>query len=302
MTEGFIKKLITVFSVVFVSNFVAIYVLTKPLGLEAKKVISLADIDTSNFLEENNSLDASYRSVVSEIEKYTKEKKAPKQILIEESSIFELPKLAIIMDDVGFYRHVDSIKRVPFPITPSIFPPNKIFPNTVMIAKEFTHYMVHFPMEAYNYKNSSENVLNISDSIDVFESSIEKLSKDFPSLLAINNHTGSKFTGNYKALKQFFSILDKYNYDFVDSKTTNKSLCSLVGKEYNKKVLQRDVFLDNEVDVSKIRDRLKEAVKIAKRNGQAIAICHPKIETFKALRSSKDILKDVELVYIDELL
>jgi polysaccharide deacetylase 2 family uncharacterized protein YibQ len=40
---------------------------------------------------------------------------------------------------------------------------------------------------------------------------------------------------------------------------------------------------------------------MAKKKGYAIAIGHPHKVTMQALASAKEIFKDVELVYIDEL-
>jgi len=56
------------------------------------------------------------------------------------------PKLVIIIDDVSFRSHVRAIKSLPFKITPSFFPPNKMHPNTPIYAREFKDYMVHVPI------------------------------------------------------------------------------------------------------------------------------------------------------------
>jgi polysaccharide deacetylase 2 family uncharacterized protein YibQ len=311
------KKISFLFVVVLVVNISAIFVITRPTTLEAKKVN--IEYLKNGFKESNKSLDLRYESVASKIQEYVKKRELvtskkdtrvqniiirPEIIEICDTSIIKnsLPKVAIIMDDIGFYRHADNIKKLPFPITPSIFPPNDNFPNTSKIARGFDHYMVHFPMEAYNYKNISEKAINISDSLEKLEGRVNLIVENFPNLIAINNHTGSKFTCNLNAMKKFFSVLQKYDIDFIDSKTASKTQTAKAAKLYKRALLQRDVFLDNEVDVSKIKERLKEVVRVAKRNGKAIAICHPKDETFQALMSSKDILKDVELVYINELL
>jgi len=65
--------------------------------------------------------------------------------------------------------------------------------------------------------------------------------------------------------------------------------------------LARDIFLDNIADIGYIKNQLKKAVKLAKKHGYAIAIGHPHSTTFKALATSGTILKDVDIVYIDEL-
>ncbi len=302
--------------------------------------MKVAGISKYNSFEENKTLDRAYQSVASQIEAFIKRQKSKdinktklnetniskseinttktdqnlpdinitvvKKTQIKnvkpKNSAMDLPKLAIIMDDIGFYEEIQRIKKIPFAITPSIFPPNEHYQGTPDIAKEFKHYMVHFPMEAYKYKNIKEEAIKVSDKLEVIENKVKLMQENFPNAIAINNHTGSKYTCNFDAMEQFFSVLNRYDINFIDSRTSSGSQCQEVGKLLNKKVLQRDVFLDNRADIIYIKNQLKEAVKLAKKNGKAIAICHPKDMTFEALMSCESILEGVEVVYVNELL
>jgi len=291
-----------------------------------KKVYQDRSEEFSQVFEVNKTLDKKYQSVASEIEAFIKEQRAkrestPKQVVVEEqeenltiainkknkSFITKhhkkfIPKLAIIMDDIGFEDDIERIKQIPFAITPSIFPPNEHYPNTPNIAKMFKHYMVHFPMEAYKYKNIAEEAIKVSDKIEIIDKKIKKMTIDFPNAVAINNHTGSKFTCDFHAMEQFFTVLNRYDIQFIDSRTASGSRCQDAGKFLRKKILERDVFLDNKADEEYIKKQLKEAIEIAKQNGHAIAICHPRELTFKVLMESKKMFKGIKLVYIDELL
>jgi polysaccharide deacetylase 2 family uncharacterized protein YibQ len=282
--------------------------------------------DFSKVFEINKTLDKQYQSVASQIEAFIKEQRATRvhnrKVVAKEENLTNfvhksqnktvhlkkknhkksIPKLAIIMDDVGFEFDIEKIKQIPYPITPSIFPPNEHYPDTPNIAKMFKHYMVHFPMEAYKYKNIAEEAIKVSDKIGVIDKKIKKMKKDFPNAVAINNHTGSKFTCDFHAMEQFFTVLNRYDIQFIDSRTASGSRCQDAGNILKKRVLQRDVFLDNKADEEYIKNQLKIAVEIAKKNGHAIAICHPRELTFKVLMESKDIFKGVKLVYVDELM
>ncbi len=218
------------------------------------------------------------------------------------SKLPKLPKLAIIMDDVGFLEQVEMIKKIPYPITPSIFPPNSHYSDTEEIAKEFKYYMVHLPLEAEEYLNIREKAIKIFDSKDVIEDKILSIKRSFPDALAINNHTGSKFTCDLGAMDRLFSVLKTHNIRFIDSRTAPNTKCPEAASKNSIEILQRDIFLDNRSDIEYIRGRLKEAVEIAKKRGYAIAICHPKDETFKALMGASDLFDGIELVYINELL
>lgn len=213
-----------------------------------------------------------------------------------------IPRLAIIMDDIGNANQVRAFKKIPFAITPSIFPFTSKHRNTPRFAKKFKCYMVHMPMEAFNFFRPEENTLVVSDSLEVIEEKIASMHQDFPDAVAINNHTGSKFTSDSEAMDRLFCILDKYDITFIDSKTAPHTKGKETGKLHNKVVLERHIFLDNKPDVDYILNQLKKAVRYAKKHGEAIAICHPRPETFQAFQEAAFLLKDVKMVYIDELL
>jgi len=211
------------------------------------------------------------------------------------------PKLVIIIDDVAFRNEVKMIKQIPFHITPSFFPPTKRHPYTPFYAKEFPVYMVHVPMQAIHFAHPEPNTMNIDWNYWQIKQRIEKIKKDFPKAKFINNHTGSTFTSNYKSMNLLFNVLKEENLGFVDSKTTPYSKSALAEKNYHIPLFSRDIFLDNKESSSYIRNQLKKAVKIAKKRGYAIAIGHPHKITLITLKNSTDILKDVDVIYINEL-
>ncbi len=231
-----------------------------------------------------------------------KEKISPS--IVKPPKIIKKPKkplLVIIIDDVAFKWQVKEIKSIPFKITPSFFPPTKRHPNTSKYAKEFSHYMVHLPMEALHFNKPEPNTLKVGDNYIKIKSIIDQIKTQFPNAKFINNHTGSKFTANTNSMKLLFKALKKDNLGFVDSKTTPLSKSQKANQIYNIPLYSRNIFLDNIEDINYIQNQLKKAVKIAKKRGYAIAIGHPHKITFEALKKSKNILKNVEVVYIDEL-
>lgn len=213
----------------------------------------------------------------------------------------EIPKLVIIIDDVASYEHINEIKKINLKLTPSLMPASKDFPNTPKIAKNLDFYMIHLPLEALKYNSNSIKTLKVNDSFEEISKEIYKIRKDFPNAKFINNHTGSKFTSNKKAVIKLLNALDKYCFIFVDSKTISNSKIEEVLKSKNQKYIFRDVFLDNTQNLKDIENELKKAVKIAKKRGFAIAIGHPKKQTLKVLKNSGDILKGVEVVYLKDI-
>ena len=72
-------------------------------------------------------------------------------------------------------------------------------------------------------------------------------------------------------------------------------------KNFGLNYVARDVFLDHYSDKASIKKAIKKAIKVAKLHGTAIAIGHPHKNTLMALRESKYLFNDVELVLINRL-
>lgn len=224
-----------------------------------------------------------------------------KPIITAKFKINKKPKLAIVLDDISFAYQVRDIKALHLRLTMSFFPPNYIHPDTAMLASKQPFYMVHLPLEAIEFHHPEPHTLMISDSLQTISNRIKSIKKEFPKLKYINNHTGSTFTANKQAMQKLIFVLKKYHLQFVDSKTTSYSKAPEVTKEYHMRYIARDVFLDDKQNVAYIKNQLKEAIDIAKHKGYAIAIGHPHDATLKALAESKQLLKQVRLVYVNQI-
>jgi len=212
-----------------------------------------------------------------------------------------LPKLAIIIDDVTTSSQIRKIQSIDYDVNMAFLPPNKSHVNSAKITHNLTNYMIHLPLQASNNRFDEKKTLHINDSISKIENRINEVKRLYPKAKFINNHTGSKFTANKHAMDKLLHVLKKHNYTFIDSRTTAKSVVLQSAKKYGIRVLSRNIFLDNKKDKRYIQKQLLKAVKIAKRNGSAIAIGHPHSITLKTLKESKHLLKGVELVYVNKL-
>ena len=227
--------------------------------------------------------------------------KENKPITRKSKRINKKPKLVIIIDDVSFGYETKLIKQIPFHITPSFFPPTKRHPFTPLYAKTFPDYMVHVPMQAMHYPHPEPHTLKVTDSYSTIQKRINIIKQEFPRAHFINNHTGSKFTANLQAMNKLFMILKKEHLGFVDSRTTPYTKASIVDKIYHIPMYSRNIFLDDKENSKYIKNQLRKAVRIAEKKGYAIAIGHPHKVTLMTLKNAGNILKNVKVVYIDEL-
>ncbi len=225
------------------------------------------------------------------------EEKKPKQEAIKPQK----PMLAIVLDDVSWKAQVRQIQSVGYIVNMSFLPPTPRHKNSANIAVELEHYMVHLPMQATSFKFEEEDTLHIGDSYEKIEKRVSLIRKLYPEAKYVNNHTGSKFTADFNSMDKLMRALKKYDFYFLDSRTTPKSKARETAKKHGVKFITRNIFLDNEKDFDYIQGQLKKALKIAKKRGYAIAIGHPYKITTKVLRESKHLLEDFELVYIDKI-
>ncbi|WP_148785081.1 divergent polysaccharide deacetylase family protein [Campylobacter concisus] len=219
------------------------------------------------------------------------------------SSVKGRAKLVLIIDDVATFEHANMVKSIGLKITPSIFPATKTHPDTPNIARSFEFYMIHLPMQAKHFDSPEIGTLTINESFESMHEKIKKIRKDFPRAKYTNNHTGSRFTSDYDAMDKAYRALIEQGFIFVDSKTIAQTAVARAAKKYNQPYISRDIFLDDDPSASAVRRELVAAVNLAKKRGYAIAIGHPKKNTIAVIKASKNnILKDVEVVYLKDIL
>ncbi|EAL5963278.1 divergent polysaccharide deacetylase family protein [Campylobacter jejuni] len=282
----------------------------KSVSILEQKIQEIDDLNTSlneqnlSSVEQNLSLDQNQSLEQNFIPKDTNLTQDQNLTFDEDiylNKISKKPKLAIIIDDMANASQVRGLKALNLKLNPSFFPPDKNHSETPKLALKFDFYMVHLPLAAINYNKPEFDTLNPNDSKERIFKKIKQIKKDFKDLRYINNHTGSLFTSNEEAMRKLYEALKNQNIFFVDSKTIGNSKASKIAKELSMPYIQRDVFLDNEDDVNYVKKQLESAVKLAQKKGFAIAIGHPRKNTFKALEQSKDLLKGVNLVYLSEI-
>ena len=219
------------------------------------------------------------------------------------SSVKGRAKLVLIIDDVATFEHASMVKSIGLKITPSIFPATKTHPDTPNIARTFEFYMIHLPMQAKHFDSPEIGTLTINESFESILEKIKKIRRDFTRAKYTNNHTGSRFTSDYDAMDKAYRALIEQGFIFVDSKTIAQTAVARAAKKYNQPYISRDIFLDDDPSASAVRRELVAAVNLAKKRGYAIAIGHPKKNTIAVIKASKNnILKDVEVVYLKDIL
>ena len=216
------------------------------------------------------------------------------------------PRIAIIIDDLGYdKRMAKKFISLEAALTFAVLPHS---PHQKSIADmayaRGRETMLHLPMEPREYPsvNPGPGTLLSSMSPDELIRQLEENLAAVPHIKGVNNHMGSKLTAGSDQINQVFTILKKRGLFFVDSRTTGSTVCRPAAKLLQVPFAQRDVFIDHFQKPEFIRKQLKELVRIARRNGQAVGIAHPHGLTYRILKEVlPEILNEVDVVPASEI-
>jgi polysaccharide deacetylase 2 family uncharacterized protein YibQ len=220
--------------------------------------------------------------------------------------IKELPRVAIIIDDLGYNRKTaEKFLELDAVLTFSVLPYS---PFTKKIAKAANDkgmdVMLHLPMEPIEYPaiHPGPGVLLMSMTADEL---IRQLNQDLdavPEIKGVSSHMGSKMTTESDQMYQIFSVLKKRGLFFIDSRSTARTVGRASARLFKIPFAERDVFIDHKPNADFIRRQLKTLVRIAQKRGQAVGIAHPSKTTLKILRQElPELQKQVELVPVSQL-
>ncbi len=208
----------------------------------------------------------------------------------------ELPKIAIIIDDVGYDRDmVEKFLGLDAVFTFSVLPHNPFQRSIAKAAQtKGISVMLHLPMEPNEYPsiNPGPGALLTSMSPDELISQLKQNLDAIPMIKGVNNHMGSKMTTVSTQMYQIFSILKKRDLFFIDSRTTVDTLCEPSARLFKVPFAQRDVFIDHIPEPDFIRKQINRLLQIAQSRGEAIGIAHPHEITYNVLREALPKLKE----------
>jgi uncharacterized protein len=217
-----------------------------------------------------------------------------------------LPQVAIIIDDMGYHESIGKkLLALPFELTYSFLP---FAPYTRQMERAAYRLgktvFLHLPLQPKgNEWDPGPGALVLGDSPVVQKNKLEKCLEEVPHAVGMNNHMGSLYTENEKAMTRLMHNIAGRKLFFVDSYTSSGSIAFRIAQEQDIKSARRDVFLDNTLDEKKICAQLEKLVIIAEKYGVGIGIAHPHQVTVEALTTCGGIYKTrVQYVSIKDVL
>jgi polysaccharide deacetylase 2 family uncharacterized protein YibQ len=216
-------------------------------------------------------------------------------------------RLAIVIDDMGgSLSEAKKLASINVPLTFAIIPGLRFDTQVAeYAATRKIETMIHIPMQSKGWpaRRLEENGLLVSMAAAELQERVAGFVQKFPGAVGVNNHMGSEFTGHEEKMNAVLQVLKMNNLFFIDSVTSPESTGWRVAQKLGVRSARRNVFLDNEQERGYILGQLNQAVRLARKSGAAIAICHPHPATIAALAAALPGLEQqgVQLVPASEL-
>jgi len=234
--------------------------------------------------------------------------KAPPETAKKVPSGEPKPKVALIMDDMGYSLDaIYDILSIQKPITVAILPYSPFGTETAQLAHQNgSEILLHLPLESINNEGENSGIQGLIHSGMTVQQVIEILDRDLdqvPYISGVNNHMGSKITPNDSMMHTILQRLKERNLFFVDSRTTADTVAYDIARHLNIPSAERNIFLDVELDEDYIKEKLIELFRLAQRNGSAVGICHPLPETLKVLKENFHLVDEygIEPVFVSKV-
>lgn len=198
-----------------------------------------------------------------------------------------MPVIAIVIDDLGL--DVAATRRaiaLPRAVTLSFLPYGDDTPALAHAGTRAGHQLiVHVPMEPEGDQDPGPMALRTDLPPRANLHRLDWALSRVPGYAGINNHMGSLFSQDRRALIPVMERLAGSGTFFFDSRTTPNSVIVPLARAFGVESAGRDVFLDDRRTPAYVAAQLAETERIAREQGVAIAIGHPHAVTLRALKA-----------------
>jgi len=196
------------------------------------------------------------------------------------------PRVAILIDDMGSdMAHVDALLALDVPLSIAVLPYQPYSARTAQKAEAAgLDVLLHLPMQAEGSPNGLGKGALFTDMDEAeIDATLGGDLEEVPGAIGVNNHMGSAFTKDRAAMTFVLGDLKAKGLFFLDSRTTAETVAESTAREMGVPTAARRVFLDDSNDIEDVRFQFARLVKLAKKDGQAIAIGHPRPTTLEVL-------------------
>lgn len=187
-------------------------------------------------------------------------------------------RLAIIIDDLGnSMGGTEEILNLPVKVTVAVMPFMRTTEQDARRAHELGHdVLIHMPMEPKQgkpeWRGPGAILSGMTD--EEVRKKVEEAIDNVPFAKGINNHMGSKITGDDRIMAVILQVCRERGLFFVDSKTNYWSVTSQISEKMGMPRLSNDIFLDDVHNTRHIAGQLNKIQELLDQKGKCVAIGH----------------------------
>ena len=218
-------------------------------------------------------------------------------------------KVVIIIDDFGNgMKGTDEIFSLPVKLTVAVMP---FLSTSVQDAKRAHErgddVLLHLPMEPRQgnpkWLGPGAILTNMSD--EEVRHKVEAALDNFPYVIGINNHMGSKVTGDERVMSVILSVCKERGLFFVDSKTNYRSVAGNMASQMGLPRVENHIFLDDTHTANHVLKQMGLVKDLAKNQGYCVTIGHVGKfgkETAAGIRSGLEQMKEsIDFIGVSDL-
>lgn len=215
----------------------------------------------------------------------------------------EAGTVTLVIDDLGYNR--EQARRalaLPPPVTAAVLP-NAPYTRQIAAAanRAGIGMIVHMPMQGHEDKRHP-GLLHAGMDETALRLRVRAGLAEIPGAIGLNNHMGSVLTTNHAAMDVLMRELKASPGAllFLDSRTTAESVAHAAAARAGLATVERDVFLDHDIDSAAIERQFERWLAKARGSGCALAIAHPHPETLAVLERLLPHVQGVQRVGLAE--
>lgn len=184
--------------------------------------------------------------------------------------------LVIVIDDAGNnLKELEGFLNFPGQLTLAVLP---ALPYSREAARRIRSsgkdVILHQPMEALGGQNPGPGAIySDMDEAEIRAVLRQNLDEVGP-VAGMNNHQGSKITMDERIMNIVLAFCEEEGLYFLDSRTTADTVVPRLAQNRGMRILERDVFLDNDQDREQILRALRGGIRKAESTGAAVMIGH----------------------------
>jgi polysaccharide deacetylase 2 family uncharacterized protein YibQ len=195
------------------------------------------------------------------------------------------PVAAIIIDDLGNNWEMDRrFIEADIPLTLAVLPMCSFSEKVARSAVESGKPVIlHLPMEPLSGGNPGPGEIKADMDNRKVRLVLEDDLRSVPGVEGISNHQGSRATAVAAIASAIADIAAEKGLYIIDSLTSSESVLSETARQRSVKTATRRIFLDNRDEPEYIKGQLRELIRMASTEGEALAIGHVRKHTLESI-------------------